>query len=318
MNDYEWTKLIEVQKKREDKVEAVVLNALDTASTSSEAMMAEIADIDAEYIENMFKYVRPTTLENDEPHQQQTLLPEHRPALLRRARCTRLCRHALIGCAKLCSDGRASAVTSLMASFVALPPPIQKHSISWFRATPPSTIYDDHHRPIVPGIYVCTRCHSCCLETTVLVLYPGLNVANYDDVTHWCDDGHSGYCRYNSHRQLDRATFLEERAEHLQIQYKGMARLGNLAEASLLQDDWYRVEDLIDYAMNRRIRKFKARLYTADAAGDTMIGIEISPGAYHGNTFRLEARPHGNGGYHLVEKRIGDEFDRIFRLVAPF
>lgn len=84
----------------------------------------------------------------------------------------------------------------------------------------------------------------------------------------------------------------------------------------MLQDDWYSVEDLIDYAMNRRFRKFKARLYAADAAGDATIGIEISPGAYHGNTFRLEARPFGNGGYRLVEKR--NKFDRIFRLVVPF
>jgi hypothetical protein len=296
------------RKERDSKVEAAVLHAMGTA-TSPEELAVEIAQIEADYCDKLFQYIRTT---DNVRHEQ---IPD-RVTLLRRACCTIQCRHALVGCSKLCQDGRASAATTstpLMARLVALPPSIQQRVISFFKVSPPSIIYD--RPPIVaPGIYVRTQCNPCCMETTVLFLYPGFNIANYDDLMFWCPDsdkGHWGYCRFTSHYRSDGARRLMERAELVQSQYQARAQSGNLAEASLLKDDWYSAEELIDYAMDRRFRKFKARK-TGDGTG-----IEISPGYWSGNTFRIEARPNGNGGHGLVEKRDG-QADRTFRLIVPF
>jgi hypothetical protein len=292
------------RKERDSKVNAAVKHALETF-TSPEELAVEIAQIEADFSDKVFQHIRTT---DNVRHEQ---IPD-RATLLRRACCTIQCRYALVGCSKLCQDGRASVATTtpLMASLVALPPPIQKRVISFFNGSPSSIIYN--RPPIVPGIYVRTQCNPCCMGTTVLVLYPGFNIANYDDLMFWCqgegrDEDHWGYCRFNSHYRSDGARRLMERAEIVQSQYKARAQTGNLAEASLLKDDWYSVEDLIDYAMDPRFRKFEARC--------TGTGIEISHGC--GYTFRIEARPDGNGGHSLVEKRDGGAV-RIFRLIVPF
>jgi hypothetical protein len=294
------------RKERDSKVNAAVKHALETF-TSPEELAVEIAQIEADYSDKVFQHIRTT---DNVRHEQ---IPD-RATLLRWACCTIQCRYALVGCSKLCQDGRASVATTtpLMASLVALPPPIQKRVISFFNGSPSSIIYN--RPPIVPGIYVRTQCNPCCMGTTVLVLYPGFNIANYDDLMFWCEGegrDHSRYCRFNSHSLSDGASRLFERAELVQSQYKARAQSGNLADASLLKDDWYSVEELIDYAMDRRFRKFKAR-----CIGDGT-GIEISPGFWSGLTFRIEARPDGNGGHGLVEKRDG-QADQPFRLIVPF
>jgi hypothetical protein len=300
------------RKERDSKVEAAVYYAMGTATSLEE--LAEIAQIETDDRNEEFEYgySKHGLFSTDVPHEQ---IPD-RAALLRRACCPIQCRYALLACSKLCQDGRASAATTtpLMARLVALPPPIQQRVISFFKASPSSIIYD--RPPIVaPGIYVRTQCNPCCMETTVLFLYPGLNIANYDDLMYWCPDrdkGHWGYCRFASHYRSDGARRLLERAELVQSQYQARAQSGNLAEASLLKDDWYNVEDLLDYAMDERFRKFEARK-TGDGTG-----IEISPGYGPGSTFRIEARPDGTGGHNLVEKRVDGRADRTFRRIVPF
>jgi hypothetical protein len=297
------------RKERDSKVEAAVHHAMGTA-TSPEELAVEIAQIEADYSDKVFQYIRTT---DNVRHEQ---IPD-RVTLLRRACCTIQCRYALVGCSKLCQDGRASAATTtpLMARLVALPPSIQQRVISFFEVSPSSIIYD--RPPIVaPGIYVRTQCNPCCMERTVLFLYPGFNIANYDDLMSGCLDGgsdeaHWGYCRFTSHYLSDGARRLMERAALVQSQYQARAQSGNLAEASLLKDDWYSAEDLLDYAMDERFRKFEARK-TGDGTG-----IEISTGYCYGSIYRIEARPDGNGGHGLVEKRVG-QADRTFRLIVPF
>jgi hypothetical protein len=292
-------------------VEAAVYHAMGTATSPEE--LGEIAQLEADDRDEEFEYgySKHGLFTVGVPHEQ---IPD-RAALLRRACCPIQCRYALVGCVKLCQDGRASAATTtpLMSRLVALPPPIQQRVISFFKASPSSIIYD--RPPIVaPGIYVRTQCNPCCMETTVMFLYPGFNKANYDDLMYWCPDrdkGHWGHrCRFASHYRSDGARRVVERAALVQSQYQARAQSGNLAEASLLKDDWYNVEELLDYAMDEQFRKFKARK-TGDGTG-----IEISPG--RGSIFRIEARPDGKGGHSLMEKREDGRADRTFRLIVPF
>jgi hypothetical protein len=298
-------------------------------------------------------------------------IPDKR-ILLRRVKCPILCQVALTCCVKLCALGRAEPATPVMVRLVtALPFPLQKQVISFMAGPPKASSY---HRPattvsrlssvhgasrrhcrngrddntIVPGIYVWSRCNRCCLQTSVLFLYPGMTMAGYDDVDYWCDPNvrdldnepdHEIFCRFPwfSVAPPDSARRFIQRAHSVQSRYQDLARSGHLAEAALLKDEWYRPEDLIDYALDRRgYAKFKARLVFVNGQ-TSAVGrptprqrrpprVEISTG--YGDTLVFVAataaarRPPDEyydsyyGANSLLFRH--DHSDRIFRLLVPF
>jgi hypothetical protein len=82
-------------------------------------------------------------------------------------------KHTLVLCLKLCEEGRAAAIDSLMAGLVSFPLEVQRQIIS---TIPTAT-------PFVPGIYIATAFYSCyqrVKSVEILVISPGMKTARME------------------------------------------------------------------------------------------------------------------------------------------